>query len=638
MALHIEQDWFVDDSGRKVLLRGVNLAGSSKVPFAPNGATHVKTDFQDHREVSFIGRPFPLDSAAEHFARLKHWGFNASRFLVTWEAVEHAGPGEYDSAYLDYLEEVLKIAREHEFYVFIDPHQDVWCRMCSGDGAPGWTLEKVGLDFTKFDAAEAAIVMQYRYNPADPKAFFPMEWNGNRYRFASATMNTLFLGGKDFAPACSVDGENVQDYLQNHFINAFKEVATRLKDNEFVLGFETTNEPDPAWIGIKVDGSNLNLGDVMGHAFKPFDAMCTAAGFTRKVPFRELGKFGVKEKRKDDLNQGHVSAWLEGADDIWQKAGVWEVDAASEPLILDNDHFMVKNGAPVEFCRDFLSQFISTFASEIRTVMPQAMMFVEPPADLVMKAQDINLEIPANSVNESHWYDVATMGTKKFMGMANFDTVKNSPVVGKGNVQKMWVSQLGTIKGTGTKWGIPTLIGETGLPFDLDKKSAYENFRSNPNEAFKTHETALGRYFDATDANLLGSLLWNYTPDNTNEWGDGWNLEDFSIYSVDQETDPSDPNSGGRAVRGFCRPRFLAVAGTPTRMKFSRKNGTFEFAFDADPAVAAPTVLYVPRIHFPHGFTIAVSEGDVEQLDEVQLVQIQTHEGGAHTVTITRKD
>ena len=85
MKLKIKDEWFLDEEGRTVLLRGVNLGGSSKVPYTPNGATHIKTDFIDHRDVSFIGRPFPLKEADEHYKRLKHWGFNCLRFLVTWK-------------------------------------------------------------------------------------------------------------------------------------------------------------------------------------------------------------------------------------------------------------------------------------------------------------------------------------------------------------------------------------------------------------------------------------------------------------------------------------------------------------------------------------------------------------------------
>jgi len=54
--------------------------------------TRVRDGFFDHRRVSFVGRPFPLEEAGEHFARLREWGLTFVRFLVTWEAIEHAGP------------------------------------------------------------------------------------------------------------------------------------------------------------------------------------------------------------------------------------------------------------------------------------------------------------------------------------------------------------------------------------------------------------------------------------------------------------------------------------------------------------------------------------------------------------------
>ena len=49
-----------------------------------------------------MDRPFPLAEADEHFGRLASWGLTFVRLLVTWEAVEHAGPGIYDEDYLTY--------------------------------------------------------------------------------------------------------------------------------------------------------------------------------------------------------------------------------------------------------------------------------------------------------------------------------------------------------------------------------------------------------------------------------------------------------------------------------------------------------------------------------------------------------
>ncbi|TMD48893.1 MAG: glycoside hydrolase family 5 protein, partial [Chloroflexi bacterium] len=126
--ISIEGSHFKDEHGRTLILRGVNLGGSSKVPCSPNGATHIREGFFEHRAVSFVGRPFPLEEADEHFTRLREWGLTCLRFLVTWEAIEHAGPGIYDEAYLDYVYAIIKKANEYGFSVLIDPHQDVWSR------------------------------------------------------------------------------------------------------------------------------------------------------------------------------------------------------------------------------------------------------------------------------------------------------------------------------------------------------------------------------------------------------------------------------------------------------------------------------------------------------------------------------
>src|SRR5205823_12465881 len=189
-----------------------NLGGSSKVPATPDGATYRREGFFDHRELSFVGRPFPLDEADEHFARLQAWGFTFVRFLVTWEAIEHAGPGIYDQEYLDYIYAIVKRAGDYGIQILIDPHQDVWSRFSGGDGAPGWTFEAVGLDITTFQEAGAALVHQLYGDP------FPhMMWPTNGAKLATATMFTLFFGGNDFAPLLRVDGESVQDYLQRHY-------------------------------------------------------------------------------------------------------------------------------------------------------------------------------------------------------------------------------------------------------------------------------------------------------------------------------------------------------------------------------------------------------------------------------------
>lgn len=641
MPLRIDKEWFIDDKGRRVLLRGVNLGGSSKVPSKPNGATHMKTDFSDHRDVSFAGRPFPLKEANEHFSRLKYWGFNCLRFLVTWEAIEHKGPKQYDYEYLNYIEELLKVASEFDFYIFIDPHQDVWSRMSGGDGAPGWTFEKVGLDFTKFDASDAALVMQYRYDPNNPDAYPMMHWSSNAVRFANGTMWTIFFGGKDFAPSCMIEGLNAQDYLQQHYFNAFQQVALRVKDNHYVLGFDSLNEPEQGWIEKRVDGVGTEkLNEDLGYNFTPFDAMLTGSGYTRTVGFKEVKRFGIKETRKDDLNKGKVSCWLEGVEDIWKKEGIWGLDESGNPIILKNEYFLVKDGKKVDFNLDYLSPFIFKYTETIRKIIPNSMTFFESHPIRIMKGEKLTFKVPDNVVHAGHWYDGATLGTKRPMIKANYDIAEDKIVMGKKNIQEMFIRQLSNIKSIAQSidGGIPTLIGEFGLPYDLNKKEAYQKFKSEPNIAWEKHIKLLTMYYNALDANLLHSTQWNYTADNTNEWGDQWNLEDLSIFSKSQIINPKDINSGGRAIEGFCRPHFIQCAGVPLKMEFNLKSGSFYLEFDGDASIKGPTLIYVPKVQYPNGFEVKASDGKIIKEEDKQIVSIEIQKNGIHTVNIIRID
>jgi hypothetical protein len=86
--IRIEKNRLIDEHGRTILLRGVNLTGNSKLPHFPAKASTPGTDeFYDHRNVSFLGRPFSEIDAHEHFERLYNWGLTFARILVSWEAL-----------------------------------------------------------------------------------------------------------------------------------------------------------------------------------------------------------------------------------------------------------------------------------------------------------------------------------------------------------------------------------------------------------------------------------------------------------------------------------------------------------------------------------------------------------------------
>jgi hypothetical protein len=123
--LTIEDGHFRDQHGRQVLLRGINCGADAKFPSEPDQSSFIGDDFFDGDGVTFYQRPFPASEAAEHFSRIRRYGFNAIRYIFTWEAVESAGPGKYDEEWIRHTIEVLRVAKSFGFYVFMDPHQDV---------------------------------------------------------------------------------------------------------------------------------------------------------------------------------------------------------------------------------------------------------------------------------------------------------------------------------------------------------------------------------------------------------------------------------------------------------------------------------------------------------------------------------
>ena len=619
----IKGNWFLDSDGRRLMLRGVNLSGASKVPFEPDGATYRREHFFDHRNVSFVGRPFPLDEADEHFSRLKHWGLRTLRFLVTWEAIEHAGPGIYDQAYLDYLAAVVEKAAQHGLKLFIDPHQDVWSRFSGGDGAPGWTLEAVGFDLKNLHPTGAAVVHAL-YGENYPQ----MIWWTNAYKLASATMFTLFFAGDTFAPKTQVEGQPVQGYLQSHYIAAIQQIARRLKGYAHVMGYDSMNEPSDGWIGvedIRVLGSSQQLGD----SPTPFQSMLLGDGIPMEVDHFKIKWLGIRKTGVVQLNPQGLRAWQENRECVWRENGVWDYDQDGRPRLLDPGYFACVDGRKVDFSNDFLRPFINSYGKAIRQEHPSTLIFIEGVPQKKMPDWT-EADIP-DVVDAYHWYDGTTLITKRFLRHFTYDLETGKLVLGAKRVQALFKKQLAKIKKeTKARIGdVPTVIGEFGIPFDMHQKKAYRTGN------FHRQVLALDATFKAVEENLLHGTLWNYTPDNTNTHGDLWNDEDLSIFSRDQQDDPDDINSGARAPEAFIRPYPIATAGEPHALSFQIKRAQFEFTYEGDVNICAPTVIFVPEFHYGKGIQVFVSDGTYTHDPAAQqLLHYPENQAGLHTIRI----
>lgn len=699
--LTIEDGEFRDSHGRQVVLRGINVAGDAKLPSEPDQPSHEGDRFFDGDNVTFHNRPFTKDDAHTHFSRIKRYGFNTIRYVFTWEAIEAAGPGKYDEDFIQHTIEILRIAKRYGFFVFMDPHQDVWSRFTGGSGAPMWTLYACGLNPQSFAATEAALV--HNTYP-DPATFPKMIWSTNYWRLAAATIFTFFFAGKDFAPKCVIDGVNIQDYLQNHFVNACAHLAQRIHEagdleNEVVMGWESMNEPNRGLTGY-ADMTAIPKEHPLKKGTCPtiWQTILTGSGRACEVDTWDMGGLGPYKTGTQLVDPHGEVAWLPADYDdskygwtrdpgwkmgecVWAQHGVWE---PSTDTLLRKDYFAKnpRTGKAIdypEFTNTYFMDFYRKFRDACRSHHKDCIMLMQyPTLEIPPKIKGTSDDDPRMAFTP-HYYDGITLMTKHWNSTWNVDVVgvlrgkylhpAFAIKVGETAIRNCLRDQLKFLRqeGRDQTGNHPCILSEFGIPYDMDDKKAYKT------GDYSSQSSALdANYFATERANLEGHCLWVYVATNDHEWGDQWNGEDLSIFSVDDKvpstsampknlnlnnsttslkpvptstrdvpdegsvtpanlqrtlTNPSisstpslkDPEltavSGYRAAEAFIRPTPTFVAGDIVDYGFDLRQCKFQLKLNAPKSTGqdAPTVVFLPEYHFPKDLCdVQVSAGKWE--------------------------
>lgn len=716
--IHASDAFFRDTQGRALLLRGVNLSGQNKSPIGQ--PSHKLDGFWQSAESggeSFVGQPLNLQdgSADVHLARLRSWGFNCLRYVFTWEAIEHKGPRQYDTEFLDYTVQVLRKVKQYGFRVFMDPHQDLFSRFTGGSGAPYWSLIACGMNPRNFSTTQAAFIQAEWPNAdnPDPADFPDMLWATNYTRLAAATLSVLFFAGKHFAPRCIIDGRNIQDWLQSHFLDACQQLLQKVVDagdlvEECVIGWDSINEPNQTYISLESistipESWRLKKGPVP----TPIQSFRLGAGQAQTLENWVFGAIGPKRSGSVQVDPKGTLAWLTEDEDhlhggskwgwkrddawplgqcLWAAHGVWDESTGE---VLNDAYFRLFEGPagnrPAEFAEDYWLPHYRKYADLIRSLHKEAIMFIQPPVFEPPPKSLSQDDLKQRACLSGHFYDGLTLITKHWnwfnadaVGLlrGKYPGVLFAIRMGNKAIRQCIRDQLGYLRqdcldGLGQ---YPTLIGELGIPYDLDKKKSYYGDGKGRGIGDYTAQTlALDASLNGCDGNnLLSYTIWTYCPDNSHQWGDDWNGEDLSIWSQDDvkgaeaqdvsdlasrsprsisssssarlkslsslappssglnsrssinlpELVPGDGNynapnllNGSRAAAAFCRPFPVATVGTPANIDFDIKSSEFKYSVDITSAeldkAGLATEIFLPFLHYGADDVAAAASGDL---------------------------
>ncbi|RPB25090.1 glycoside hydrolase [Terfezia boudieri ATCC MYA-4762] len=536
-------------------------------------------------------------------------------------------------------------------------------------------------------------------------------WPTNYSKLSTATMFTMFFAGPTFAPKATISipgkGEkNAGEVMQDAYINAFRYVARKLAGLECILGWDIMNEPHPGFIGLKSlaywnQDTELHLGvmpnGVQGMVLASGGDGAPHTGLKVKlaVYHRSWPRPSIVTEYVDyDLTKGH-RVWADRRKDIWMDEGVWWWDKLNKNGYSCKADYFTKNpktGAPIDFERDFYEPFLQRFLAAVREGRQQGLndlglpqgggmgqwCFIEPVPNigppLWVDGDEVDIDKTASAGGfgvcyAPHWYDLRACFEKRLSYTLSFDI--GALALGSRNFfQHSYFGRLGLLENymsqftrlvsrlpSFRKSGKPTpvLVGETGIPFDINGFEAYKT--GNVHWQMVMLDSIIGAMERVGKGNLNWTL-WNFTSENyvtfdprteTLESGDGWNSEDFSLISRDQAMTEvtyspqqakhqsyrmtsirphnrgvylqrakalGDLYAGARCIGAWIRPYPAKVAGILVKSQFTLANvdagtrecwgGTFQMSYIANcgdggrtnSKLARTTEIFMPAYHF----------------------------------------
>ena len=401
------------------------------------------------------------------------------------------------------------------------------------------------------------------------------------------------LAGDTTFPGLEVQGQNVKDYLQQGYADAWAQVVARVKDLPNVMGYDIINEPGGNFLTLSAAAAMIKSGVAEG----------------AKTLLESL--LGVENG--DDLYHALLTLKLLPPDTTPETLKKWGLDRMDVFNVL-----ALNNG----FDENHLRPLYERVGKAIVAQDPAALIFIESSSSVALltggygglggmwevpMTHPVGQELEGRVVYAPHYY----ADIYPFLGFNVNPRQLTTEQVRYRDYQPALQQAAGLA--SYSLGNIPVVFGEFGSYFNFNnsvEQGVYINRARAQDYAVSAH--LLNNYFEAFESMVQSRILWCVSTENDERKGDLWNREDFSILG---------PDGQPRARGAWSRPHARALAGKPLATHFH--SDLHYFDPDKDAVVPRrefevrygskesdrPSEIMIPAWLYPDGFYVWVSDG-----------------------------
>ena len=255
-------------------------------------------------------------------------------------------------------------------------------------------------------------------------------------------------------------------------------MALRFRGLPHVLGYDTLNEPSAGYIGVAIWTPCLVR---CGWGPPPVrTSRCSWGRAPRSIWIRGASgcwAFGASGTPAGQPGVA-VRAWGEGSRCVWRENDVWSKGRRGRGRNCSGpDHFRHSSGGRGGgLPPDYYKPFAVRFANRIRRANPNSLVFLETepgrPTSTTLGAGTIH---PESSGRLTGTTGLPSSASVTHPGW-DWTSATHGSWFGRDRVRRSFSNQLGAQRRGAAErlGGVPTLIGEMGVPFDLDENEPIE--------------------------------------------------------------------------------------------------------------------------------------------------------------------